>query len=103
LDNRRSYTIKPCPNGLSDHDGQILTLLNLLFPPKGIKLIHTIKFDNNTVTDFQSQLAMNSGIMYLGVIILMKHSITFSTCTCGATTPASIKKESRTNTIIIIG
>ena len=28
VDNRRSYTIEPCMNGLSDHDSQILTLLN---------------------------------------------------------------------------
>jgi len=27
IDNR-SYTIEPCMNGLSDHDSQILTLLN---------------------------------------------------------------------------
>ena len=33
MDNRRSYTIRSCPNGLSDHDGQILTLLNLPIPP----------------------------------------------------------------------
>jgi hypothetical protein len=52
-----SYTIKSCPNGLSDHDGQILTLLNLPIPPKSIKHIHTIKSDNNTVTDFQIQLS----------------------------------------------
>jgi protein subunit release factor A len=32
-------------------------LLNLLIPPKSIKCIHTIKFDNNTVTDFQIQLS----------------------------------------------
>jgi len=29
IDKRRSYIIKPCSNGLSDHDGQILTLFNL--------------------------------------------------------------------------
>src|SRR5215510_7922379 len=56
-DNRRSYTIQSCPNGLSDHDGQSLILLNLPFPSKSIKYIHTIKFDNNTVTDFQIHLS----------------------------------------------
>jgi exonuclease III len=57
--NRRSYTIQSCPNGLSDHGGQILTLLNLPIPPtsKSIKHIHTIKFDNNTVSDFKIQLS----------------------------------------------
>jgi ASC-1-like (ASCH) protein len=57
MDNRRSYTTRSCPNGLSDHDGQILTLLNLPISPKSIKHINTIKFDNNTVTDFQIQLS----------------------------------------------
>ena len=57
MDNRRSYTIRSCPNGLSDHDGQILTLLNLPIPPKSIKHIYTTKIDNNTVTDFQTQLS----------------------------------------------
>jgi len=56
-DNRRSYTIRSCPNGLSDHEGQILTLLNLSIPPKSIKHIYTTKIDNNTVTDFQTQLS----------------------------------------------
>jgi hypothetical protein len=57
IDNRRSYTIQPCPNGLSDHDGQSLTLLNLMIAPKSIKYIHTSKIDNNTITDFQMQLS----------------------------------------------
>jgi hypothetical protein len=57
IDSRRSYTIQPGPNGLSDHDGQSLTLLNLPIPPKSIKFIHTRKIDNKYVTDFQMQLS----------------------------------------------
>jgi hypothetical protein len=57
IDNRRSYTIQSCPNGLSDHDGQNLTLYNLLIPSKSIKSIHNTKFDNNSITDFQLQLS----------------------------------------------
>jgi hypothetical protein len=56
-DNRRNYTIQSWPNGLTDHAGQSLTLLNSPIPPKSITHIHTIKFDNNTVTDFQIQLS----------------------------------------------
>ena len=37
IDNRRFYTLKPCLNGLSDHDGQILTLLNLPISCNSIK------------------------------------------------------------------
>jgi exonuclease III len=57
IDNRRSYTIQSCPNGLSDHDGQNLTLYNLPIPCKSIKSIHITKFDNNCITDFQIQLS----------------------------------------------
>ena len=49
--------MQSCPNGLSGHDGQSLTLFNLSIPPQNRKLIHTINFDNNTVTDFQIQLS----------------------------------------------
>jgi len=57
IDNRRSYSIKPCLNGLSDHDGQILTLLNLPIPCNSIKYTYTRRFDNNTIADFQLQLS----------------------------------------------
>ena len=57
IDNKMSYTIQSCPNGLSDHDGQSLILTKILIPPKSIKFIHTIKLDNNSLTDFQTQLS----------------------------------------------
>jgi exonuclease III len=57
INNRRRYTIKPCLNGLSDHDGQFLTLLNLSIPCYSIKCIHTRRFDNNTIVDFQLLLS----------------------------------------------
>jgi exonuclease III len=57
IDSNRSYTIQSCPNGLSDHDGQSLNLLNLLSPPKIIKPIHIMKVDNNSIIDFQNQLS----------------------------------------------
>ena len=57
IDNRRSYTIKPCLNGLSDHDGQILTLLKLPIPHSNINYIYTRRTGNNTIADFQLQLS----------------------------------------------
>jgi hypothetical protein len=57
IDNRRNYTIKPCSNGLLDHDGQILSLLNLSIPSNSIKYIHTRRYDDNTIADFQLQLS----------------------------------------------
>jgi DNA phosphorothioation-dependent restriction protein DptG len=57
IDNRRSYTIKLCSNGLSDHDGQILSLPNLFIPSNSVTYIHTRRFDNNTIADFQLQLS----------------------------------------------
>jgi len=57
IDNKMSHTIKSCPNGLLDHDGQSLILTKILIPPKSIKFIHTIKLDNDSLTDFQTQLS----------------------------------------------
>ena len=44
-------------NGLSDHDGQILTLLNLPLSCSNINYIYTRRIDNNTTADFQLQLS----------------------------------------------
>jgi len=57
IDNRRSYIIKPCSNGLLDHDGQILTLFTLPISCNSIKYINTRRIDNNTIADFQLQLS----------------------------------------------
>ena len=54
---RRSFTIKPCLDGLPDHDGQILTLLNLSIPHYNVNYIYTRRTDNNTTADFQLQLS----------------------------------------------
>ncbi len=43
IDNTRSYTIQSCPIGLSDHDGQNLTLLNIPITPKSAKLLQCYK------------------------------------------------------------
>jgi hypothetical protein len=32
IDNRRNHSIKPCVNGLSDHDAQLITLNNFSLP-----------------------------------------------------------------------
>jgi hypothetical protein len=37
IDNRRKYTIKPCVNGLSDYDAQLITLNNFSLPISNIK------------------------------------------------------------------
>ena len=37
IDNRRHYTIKPCVNGLSDHDAQLITLNNFSLPVGSIE------------------------------------------------------------------
>jgi hypothetical protein len=57
IDNRRNYSITPCLNGLSDHDGQLLTLLNLPIPHNSTKYIYKRRIDNNTIADFQLQLS----------------------------------------------
>jgi exonuclease III len=57
IDNRRSYTIQRCLNGLSDHDGQILSLPNLIIPSNNATYMHTRRFNDNAVADFQLQLS----------------------------------------------
>jgi exonuclease III len=57
FDNRKNYTIKPCSNGLSDHDGQILSLPTLFIPSNSATYIHTRRFDDNAIADFQLQLS----------------------------------------------
>jgi len=44
-------------NGLSDHDGQIFTLLNLPLSRSNINYIYTRRIDSNTIADFQLQLS----------------------------------------------
>ena len=43
-------------NGLSNHDGQILTLLNLPIPHSNINYICKRRIDNNLIAAFQLQL-----------------------------------------------
>jgi hypothetical protein len=40
IDNRRNYIIKPCINGLSDHDAQLITLNNFSLPVSNTEPIY---------------------------------------------------------------
>jgi hypothetical protein len=57
VDIRMIYSINPCLNGLSDHDGQILALLNLPISHSNINYIHKRITDDNSIADFQLQLS----------------------------------------------
>jgi len=57
IDNRRLYTIKPCINGLSDHDAQLITLNNFSLPFSNIKPTYIRKINKNTIAEFQLQLS----------------------------------------------
>jgi hypothetical protein len=41
IDNRRNYAIKPCINGLSNHDAQLITLSNSSLPVNNIEPNYT--------------------------------------------------------------
>jgi hypothetical protein len=57
IDKRRNYTVKPCINGLSDHDAQLITLNNLSLPFSNIKPTYIRNINKNTIAEFQLQLS----------------------------------------------
>ena len=58
IDNRRNYTIKPCINGLSDHDVQLITLNNFSLPISNIEPTYILNINKNTIAGFQFQLSL---------------------------------------------
>jgi hypothetical protein len=57
IDNIRYYTIKPCINGLSDHDAQLITLKNFPLPISNTELADIRNINTNTIAEFQLQLS----------------------------------------------
>jgi hypothetical protein len=57
IDNRRSYTIKSCINGLSDHVAQLIIFTNIPVLKRKPKLICTRNINNNSMAEFQSLLS----------------------------------------------
>ena len=57
IDTRRNYTIKPCINGLSDHDAQLITLNNFSLPIRNIEPTYIRNINKNTTAEFQLQLS----------------------------------------------
>ena len=57
IDNRRHYTIKPCVNGLSDHDVQLITLNNFSLPFSNIETSYIRNINKNNIAEFQLQLS----------------------------------------------
>jgi hypothetical protein len=56
IDNRRSYTIKPCISGLSEHDGQLISFKNITVPnTSGSIFVRDI--NKNNITEFQLLLS----------------------------------------------
>jgi hypothetical protein len=57
INNSSCYTIKPCSNGLSNHEGLILILDNIHIPTDSTKYIQTRIYNNKAIQDFQMQLS----------------------------------------------
>jgi hypothetical protein len=57
IDNRRSYTIKPCINGLSDHDAQLITFNNITVPNNTFGSIFVRNINKNNIAEFQLLLS----------------------------------------------
>ena len=58
IDNKRNYTIKPCINGLSDHDSQLITLNNFSLQINNSEPNYTRKINSkNNIAQFQLQLS----------------------------------------------
>ena len=57
IDNKRRYTIKPCLSGLSDHDGQILTLFNFPITHSNLNYTYKQRIDSKSISNFLLQLS----------------------------------------------
>jgi hypothetical protein len=57
IDNRRDYTIRPCINGLSDHDAQLIMLNNFPLPISNAEPAYIRNINKNTIAEFQLQLS----------------------------------------------
>jgi len=57
IDNRRNYTIKPCINGLSDHDAKLTALNNFSLPISNVEPTYIRNINKNTIAEFQLQLS----------------------------------------------
>jgi exonuclease III len=57
IDNRRNYSIKPCINGLSDHDAQLITLSNFALPISISEPTYIRKINKTTIAEFQLLLS----------------------------------------------
>jgi hypothetical protein len=57
VDNIKSFTIKPCINGLSDNDAQLIIFNNLHILDQTPVIIHTRNINKKTIMEFQSLLS----------------------------------------------
>ena len=55
IDNGRNYTIKPCINGLSDHDAQLVTLKNYSLSTSKNEPTYIRNINKKTIAEFQLQ------------------------------------------------
>jgi hypothetical protein len=58
IDSRRNYTIKPCINGLSDHDAQLIIFNNVPISNKTPEFMYFRNMNNNTTKEFEFLLSM---------------------------------------------
>ena len=56
IDNRTNYTIKPCINGLSDHDVKLTTLNSFSLPVINNEPTYIRSINKNAIAKFQLQL-----------------------------------------------
>ena len=57
IDNRRNYTIKPCINGLSDHDAHLIMLNIFSLPFNDSEPTYIRNINKDTIAEFQLQLS----------------------------------------------
>jgi hypothetical protein len=68
IDNRRAYSIKPCINGLSDHDSQLI-LNKVPVPNRTPEFIYTRNIKNNTIAEFQYLLSVSMYFVISTILI----------------------------------
>jgi exonuclease III len=57
IDNRHSYSIEPCINGLSDHDAQLVTFRSVTVPNGVVGPTFVRIINKNSIKDFQNLLS----------------------------------------------
>jgi hypothetical protein len=97
IDNRRNYTIKPCINGVSDHDAQLITQNIFYLPFNNSEPTYIRNINKNTVAEFQLQLSWEQWDNIFGSNSVNDMFNNFRSTYLGCYYSSFLKKEIKSN------